>query len=162
MGEREYLSNTKEADAERSSEDIRQDIAEGEENISRTVGQIGDRIREKLDWREYVRDSPYWVTGAAAGLGFLAAGMFIRRSTPLERIMVSIAEEVHGTLRSLPVRTASPGIIRVTLLGIAAKAAEAWINRATPADPADGGAGHRHDNVQPVTRKAEPSEIINI
>ncbi len=129
MGEREYLSNTKETDAGRSSKDIRQDIAEGEESISRTVGQIGDRIKEKLDWREYVKDSPYLAIGAATGLGWLASGLFITRRTPMERIMGSIAEEVQGSLRGLPARSASPGFIRVTLLGIAAKAAAGWMKK---------------------------------
>ncbi|MBF0234833.1 MAG: hypothetical protein HQK65_17615 [Desulfamplus sp.] len=132
MGEREYLSNIKDTKTERSSKDIRQDIAEGEEIISRTVDQIGERIREKLDWREYVKDSPYLATGAAAGIGFLAAGMLITRKTPMERIMGSIAEEVRGSLRDLHVRSASPGLIRVTLLGIATKAAVDWIKKAVP------------------------------
>ncbi len=132
MGEREYLSDIKETDVERSSKDIRQDIAEGEEIISRTVGRIGERIKEKLDWRGYVKDSPYLATGTSAGIGFLAAGMFITRKTPMERIMGSIAEEVHGSLRGLHARSASPGLIRVTLLGIATKAAVGWIKKAVP------------------------------
>ena len=70
MAERGFLSDTKEADVERSTEEIRQDIAKGEENISQTVEQIGERIKEKLDWRGYVRDSPYWALGVAAGLGW--------------------------------------------------------------------------------------------
>lgn len=37
----------------RSTEDIRQDIAREEESLSRTAQQIGDRIKEKLDWSEY-------------------------------------------------------------------------------------------------------------
>jgi ElaB/YqjD/DUF883 family membrane-anchored ribosome-binding protein len=60
----------KEAGVERSSEDIRQAIAREKENVSQTVEQIGERIKEKMDWRGYVRDSPYWAIGAAAGLGY--------------------------------------------------------------------------------------------
>ena len=73
MAEREYSNNDKEANVERSSDDIRQDIVKGEENISQTVEQIGERIKEKLDWREYVKDSPYVALGAAAGIGYLAS-----------------------------------------------------------------------------------------
>ena len=143
MAEREYLSNTREADVERSTEDIRQDIAKGEENISQTVEQIDERIQEKLDWREYVKDSPYWALGAAAGLGYLASRMFITRTTPMERIMGSIAEEVRDSLGGLLAGAAGPGLIKVTLLGIATKAAASWIKNATSTAVASGGAGPR-------------------
>ena len=138
MAEREYINNTKEADAERSAEDIREDIAKGEENISQTVEQIGDRIKEKLDWREYVKDSPYWALGAAAGIGYLASWMFITRATPMERIMSSIAEEVHDSLGGLAGAT-GPGLIKLTLIAIATKAAASWIKNATSTAMAGGG-----------------------
>jgi len=120
-----------EPDVERSTEDIRRDIAKKEENISRTVEQIGERIQEKLDWRGYVKDSPYWALGAAAGLGFLASGMFQTRATPVERIMDSIAGEVRDSLDSLRAVATGPGLIKVTLLGIATKAAAGWLKNAT-------------------------------
>ena len=131
MAEREYPNNTREADVERSSEDIRQDIAKGGENISQIVEQIGERIKEKLDWRGYVRDSPYWAIGAAAGLGYLASGLFEKRTTPIERIMGSIDKKVRASLVGLLVGAASPGLIKVTLLGIATKVAASWIKNAT-------------------------------
>jgi ElaB/YqjD/DUF883 family membrane-anchored ribosome-binding protein len=140
MAEREYLSNTREADVERSTEDIRQDIAKGKENISQTVEQIGEHIKEKLDWRGYVKDAPYWALGAAAGLGYLASGMFLRRTTPMERIMGSIAEEVRDSLGGLRTGAAGPGLIKVTLLGIATKAAASWIKNATSTSVASGSA----------------------
>jgi ElaB/YqjD/DUF883 family membrane-anchored ribosome-binding protein len=123
-------NNTREPDVERSTEDIRRYIAKKEENISRTVEQIGERIQEKLDWRVYVKDSPYWALGAAAGLGFLASGMFRTRATPMERIMNSIAEEVRDSLDGLRAGAAGPGLIKLTLLSIAAKAAASWIKNA--------------------------------
>ena len=70
MAERKHLSNTREADVERSSDDIRRDVAKGEENISQTAEKIDERIQEKLEWRGYVKDSPYWALGAASGLGY--------------------------------------------------------------------------------------------
>jgi len=130
MAEREHLSNTREADVERSAENIRQDIAKGEENISQTVEKIEERIKEKLDWRGYVKDSPYWALGAAAGLGYLTSWMFITRTTPMERIMGSIAEEVRDSLGGVLARAAGPGLIRVALLGVATKAAAGWIKKA--------------------------------
>ena len=130
MSEREHLSNEKEADVERSSEDIRQDIAKEKENISQKVDQIGERIKEKLDWREYVKDSPYLAIGVAAGLGYIGSRVLITRTTPMERIMDSIAGEVRGSLGGLIPGAAGPGLIKMTLLGIATKAAAGWIKNA--------------------------------
>jgi ElaB/YqjD/DUF883 family membrane-anchored ribosome-binding protein len=140
MAEREYLSNTRERGGERSTEDIHQDIAKKEENISQTVEQIGERIKEKLDWRGYVKDSPYWALGAAAGLGYFASGMFITRTTPVERIMGSIAEEVRDSLGDLRAGAAGLGLIKLTLLGIATKAITSWIKNVTSTVVASRGA----------------------
>jgi ElaB/YqjD/DUF883 family membrane-anchored ribosome-binding protein len=140
MTEREHPNNTKEADVERSAEDIRQDIAKEKENISQTVEQIGEHIKEKLDWRGYVKDSPYWAMGAAAGLGYLASRMFIRRTTPMERLMRPIAEEVRNSLGGLLAGAAGSGLIKVTLMGIATKAAASWIKNATSTAVASDGA----------------------
>ena len=131
MDEREYPSTTREALVERSAEDIRQDIAKDKENISLTVEQIGERINAKLDWRGYVKDSPYWALGAAAGLGYLGSRLFIKRTTPVERIIRSIAEEVRGSVGGLLAGAAGTGLIKVTLIGIATKVAASWINNAT-------------------------------
>ena len=86
MAEREYFSHTGETVVKRSTEDIRKDIVNGEEKISQTIEQIGECIKEKLDWRGYVKDYPYLALGAAAGLGYLASGIFLTRTTPMERI----------------------------------------------------------------------------
>jgi hypothetical protein len=140
MTEREHPGNTREADIERSTEDIRQDIAKEKEDISKTVEQIGERINEKLDWRGYVKGSPYWALGAAAGLGYLASRMFIRRATPMERIMRPMAEEVRDSIGGLLAGAAGSGLIKMTLMGIATKAAASLIKNATSADVASGGA----------------------
>jgi len=141
MAEKEYRNNEKEADIERSSEDIRQDIAEQKENISLTVDQIGERIKKKLDWREYVKDSPYWAIGAAAGLGYLASRVFIPRTTPMERIVGSIGQGIHDSLSGLKAGAAGPSLIKLTLLTIATKAAAGWIKNADTTKVADGGDG---------------------
>ena len=114
----------------RSAEDIRQDIAREEENLSRTAHQIGDRIKEKLDWKETVKDSPYWALGIAAGVGFFASGVLRRRTTPMERIMSSIAEEIRGSLGGLQMSAAAPKVAGVTLLGFGTKLAAGWISNA--------------------------------
>lgn len=131
MAEIENANNTKETVVQRRTEDIRQDIAKGEENISQTVERIGERLQEKLDWRGYVKDSPYLAVGVAAGLGYLASGLFVKRATPMERFMGSIAEGVHDSLAGLGVGAAGSGLIKATLLGIATKAAATWIKNAT-------------------------------
>ncbi len=134
MFEREYPNNRREADAERSSKDIRQDIADGEEEISYTVEQISERIREKLDWRGYVREYPYLAIGGAAGIGYLASGLFVKRVSPMERLVDSIAGEVRSSLDGILARNSGPGFIKMTLWGIAAKAATIWIKNATSTD----------------------------
>ena len=57
--------------------------------------------------------------------------------------MDSIAEEVRDSLGGLLARAAGPGLIKVTLLGIAAKAAAGWIKNATSTAAASGGAEPR-------------------
>jgi len=139
MTEREYPSNIRQADVERSTDDIRQDIDKEKENISQAVDQIGERIKEKMDWRGYVKDSPYWALGAAAGLGYLASRMFIRRATPMKRIMRPIAQEVRDSLGGLLAGAAGSGLIKVTLMGIATKAAASWIKSSTSTVVSSGG-----------------------
>ena len=139
MAAREDLSNTREADVERSTEDIRQDIAKKEEHISRTVEQIRERITEKVDWRGYVKGSPYWALGAAAGLGYLASGMFRTRTSPVERITGPLAEAGRDSIDDVRAGAAGPSLIKATLLGIAAKAFSDWIKNATSTAAAGSG-----------------------
>jgi hypothetical protein len=141
MAETKHPNSAREAEGVRNTQEIRQDIAHEKENISRTVDQIGARVREKLDWRGYVQDSPYLALAAAAGLGYAASKMFKARPTPLERIMRPIAREVRHTLGGLVVGAAGPGLITVTLMGIATKAAASWVKNAISSDVANGGAG---------------------
>ncbi|MBI5551771.1 MAG: hypothetical protein HY911_09715 [Desulfobacterales bacterium] len=143
MAKKEHPNNDKEADVERSSHDIRQDIVKGEERISQTVEQIGERIKEKLDWREYVKDSPYVALGAAVGLGYLASVIFKKRTTPMERFMGSMDKQVRHSLGGLLAGAAGPGLIKVTLIGIATKAAMGWIKSAAAPSVASDGAGSK-------------------
>ena len=143
MTEKESPSNKREAEVERSTENIRQDIARDKENIAQTVEQIGERIKEKIDWREYVKESPYWALGAAAGLGYLASRMLTTRTTPMERIMRLIAEEVRYSLGNGLAGTTGSDLIKMTLIGIATKAAAKWIKTATSTDMASACASPR-------------------
>jgi ElaB/YqjD/DUF883 family membrane-anchored ribosome-binding protein len=158
MVEKKHSSTEKEANFERSSKDIRDDIADEKEKISRTVDEISERIKEKTDWREYVKDSPFLAIGAAAGLGYLASRLLIPRTTPVERIVKTVAEGVHDSLDSLHTQVSGPGLITMTLLTIAAKAGADWIRNASfAAQTADGDAGPqpRHGSDSTMNRKME-------
>ena len=129
MDEREYPSTTEKAPVERSSAEIRQDIATAKENISLTIEEMGERVYEKLDWRGYVKDSPYWALGAAGGLGYLGSRLFVRRTSPMERLLRPIAEEFRGSVHGLLAGSAGPGMIKETLIGVATMAAVRWIKK---------------------------------
>jgi hypothetical protein len=72
---------------ERSSEEIRQDIFDRRESLANTIGQLGSRMQEKLDWRKKLSQHPYSAMAAAAGLGFLLAGIFKPSPTPGKRMI---------------------------------------------------------------------------
>ena len=82
MAERKSLSNTKEADVERSSEDIRRDIANGEEDISQTVEQ---------NRRAYPRET---------GLARICEGLSILGAGGCRRSWLSCLKDVHNTHHS--------------------------------------------------------------
>lgn len=138
MAEQEHSTKTQDAHVERSTEELSQDIAKRRENLSQTVEQMGERVKEKLDWREYVKDSPYLALGAATGIGYLASRVFIKRPTPMERIIGSIAGEVRHSVGGLLVGAAGLNLIKVTLLHIATEVAAGWIKNASSA-PLDSG-----------------------
>jgi ElaB/YqjD/DUF883 family membrane-anchored ribosome-binding protein len=82
---------------ERSTDEIRQDIAARRETITETVDKLGERIHETLDWKQYVADHPLVALGLAAGVGFLVAGFFKRQRQPSpgERIYDAVAETIE-------------------------------------------------------------------
>lgn len=80
---------------ERSTDEIRQDIAARRETITETVDKLGERIHETLDWKQYVADYPLVALGLAAGVGFLVAGFFKRQPSPGERIYEAVAETIE-------------------------------------------------------------------
>jgi ElaB/YqjD/DUF883 family membrane-anchored ribosome-binding protein len=100
MAERNNLASTTQgatqkpesaSGAERSADEIRQDIAARRESITETVDRLSDRFQRTLDWRAYVSDYPLMALGVAAGAGFLVSGIFKRRQTPAERIKDAFA-----------------------------------------------------------------------
>ena len=81
--------------SERTSDEIRQDIAARRESITETVDKLSERVNRTLDWRVYVTEHPLVATGLAAGIGVLAAGIFRPRLTPSERILAALSETVE-------------------------------------------------------------------
>lgn len=141
MNERGFAGDAKEAEVSRTAEEIRRDIAQRGEDISQTVDRIGERIKEKFDWRRYVSQSPYWALGAAAGLGYLASGMFKTRTTPVERFMDSISEKARDSLGGVLAGAAAPGLIKAALLAVATRAAAGWLKNAGATAVTSHGAG---------------------
>jgi hypothetical protein len=124
---------------ERSTRDIRRDIALEVANITQTIELIGNRINRKLDWREYLSDYPYWALGAAAGLGYLASGMLRTGDTPGNGESGTASETDHNSLSDLFAETVGSELVKATLLGIATKAAANWLlHAASPAAANDG------------------------
>jgi ElaB/YqjD/DUF883 family membrane-anchored ribosome-binding protein len=104
------------SDEERSTEELRRDIAARRETITETVDKLSERVQRKLDWREYVVEHPVAALGIAAGLGFVVAGIFKRRETPGERILDAVSDVVEdftdrfrGQLDGLPLKRSGPG-----------------------------------------------------
>ena len=116
------LSGQVGVDVGRNSAEIEADIATDLDNISAKAGDLSERIEEKLDWREHVKEYPFWALGAAAGLGFLASGMMVRRAGPLEHIL----ETAVGSLTSGGGRS----LVGMTLFGIATQVAVGLIKKA--------------------------------
>jgi hypothetical protein len=104
---------------ERSAEEIQQTIVAKEQDMMETVSELGERIQEKLDWREYVRDYPYATLGVLAGAGFLASLILIPRpATSVQKVMETVGEEVgHGFRRFVKGRRQE--VILGSLMGLA-------------------------------------------
>jgi ElaB/YqjD/DUF883 family membrane-anchored ribosome-binding protein len=114
---------------QRSSDEIRQDIAAKRESISETVDRLGDHLQRKLDWRDQVGQHPYMALGAAAAVGVLISGIFKHRPTPRERIMDAMAEtiedftdDVRHSVSSLFLKVAGPSFLRSAIAGVLTKA----------------------------------------
>lgn len=123
MVERDDLSGQAGVDAGRSSAKIKADIAIDLDKISAKAGDLSERIEEKLDWREHVKEAPFWAVGAAAGLGFLASGMVVRRAGPLEHIFERAVGSFTGGGGLSPIKMALFGIATKAVVGLIKKAA---------------------------------------
>jgi ElaB/YqjD/DUF883 family membrane-anchored ribosome-binding protein len=124
--------------AERSAEEIRQDIAARRESITDTVDRLSDRFQQTFDWKAYVSDHPMAALGVAAGLGFLAARMFRPRPTVGRRIKDALAYSIedlagrfHHQLENVaPYGRSRPGLggtVKAAVTGLITKAATDYL-----------------------------------
>jgi hypothetical protein len=141
MVERDKLSVVpprEDLEHDRSSQEIRQDIAAKRESITETVERIGDTVNRTLDWRTYAADYPLVALGAAAGLGFLLTRIFAPKPTPRERILDAIADGVEdlkdqfgGYLDVVPQKKAGVGnSVKAAAVGLLTKAATDYAKNA--------------------------------
>ena len=125
---------------QRSTREIRQDIAAKRESISGAVERLGDKIQGTFDWRSYVARHPYAAVGVAAGAGFLISGFFRRRTRPSERIMDALADAVSDfagdaqkSLRRMIIKTGTPVVVKSAmkgaLAGVLSKAVSGFIQK---------------------------------
>jgi ElaB/YqjD/DUF883 family membrane-anchored ribosome-binding protein len=82
--------------AERSPDDLRQEIKEKKEAIAETLSRVDERIQRAVDWRAQVGDHPYLALGIALSVGCLFSGVFKRKPGPQERIMEALADGVEN------------------------------------------------------------------
>jgi hypothetical protein len=127
--------------AERSAEDIRQDIAARRESITDTVDRLSDRFQQTLDWKAYVSDYPLPALGVAAGLGFLAASLAARiikpRPSAGKRIKDALAYGIedlagrfHHQLGNVAPHRSGSGLgrtVKAALAGLVTKAATGYL-----------------------------------
>jgi|KBSSwiStaDraftv2_1062776.scaffolds.fasta_scaffold24673_3 ElaB/YqjD/DUF883 family membrane-anchored ribosome-binding protein len=82
--------------AERSPDDLRQEIKEKKEAIAETLSRVDERIQRAVDWRAQVGDHPFLALGVALSLGCIVSGVFKSRPSPQERIMEALADGVDN------------------------------------------------------------------
>ena len=110
--------------AERSSEDLRQEIDAKKEAIAETINRLDQHVQRAVDWRAQVGDHPYLALGLAFGVGCLLAGIFKSKPSPHERIMEALAEGVEDIADQARNRIGSQ--FRRPSTGSAPKAARRW------------------------------------
>src|SRR5262245_48974385 len=133
--------------AERSAEEIRQDIAARRESITETVDRLSDRFQQTFDWRAYVSDYPLAALGVAAGLGFLAARIIKPRPSAGKRIKAALAYGIedlagrfHHQLENVAPHRSGSGLsrtVKAALTGLVTKAATDYLQNRFGARYAD-------------------------
>jgi ElaB/YqjD/DUF883 family membrane-anchored ribosome-binding protein len=120
--------------AERSSEDLRQEIEAKKEAFAETINRLDRYAQRAVDWRAQVGDHPYLALGLAFGVGCLFAGIFKSKSSPRERIMEALAEGVEdiadqarNRIGSRFRRPPTGGALKGAVAALVTKAATAYL-----------------------------------
>jgi ElaB/YqjD/DUF883 family membrane-anchored ribosome-binding protein len=120
--------------AERSSEDLRQEIEAKKEAFAETINRLDRYAQRAVDWRAQVGDHPYLALGLAFGVGCLFAGIFKSKPSPRERIMEALAEGVEDiadqTRNRIGSRFRRPptgGALKGAVAALVTKAATAYL-----------------------------------
>jgi Protein of unknown function (DUF3618) len=145
MAERANLALGVQTDssAERSTDEIRRDIAATRDSIKGTVEQLNVRVEKALDWRTYVGQSPFLSLGAAAGCGYILSRAFRPRPTPRERFVDAIVEtvedftgQVRQQLDRLPSRRMGAGqAMKAAATSLVTQAVVAYVRGRSTGDP---------------------------
>jgi ElaB/YqjD/DUF883 family membrane-anchored ribosome-binding protein len=120
--------------AERSSEDLRQEIEAKKEAFAETINRLDRYAQRAVDWRAQVGDHPYLALGLAFGVGCLFAGIFKSKPSPRERIMEALAEGVEdmadqarNRIGSRFRRPPTGGALKGAVAALVTKAATAYL-----------------------------------
>lgn len=135
MAERDDVMAVQRADAAgqapgRSAEEIRRDIASKRESISETVDQLSNRFEQTFDWRTYISKHPLAALGVAAGVGFLAAGLFRHRRSPQNRLGNALADAAEDLTDRIRYQLDGLGLNRPGLMMMIKAAAAGAVARA--------------------------------
>jgi ElaB/YqjD/DUF883 family membrane-anchored ribosome-binding protein len=72
-------------------DEIRQNIEQTRNEITDTVDQLGEKLKETVDWKSYVSDHPFVAVGGAALVGFFLTRMLIKpRRSPTEELLENL------------------------------------------------------------------------
>jgi len=162
-------------DNDRTSADIREDLAAHRESISDTVDKINQRLHDSLDWRRYVTDHPLAAVGVASGAAFLVAMLVTRRRrSPGERIADAVAgsfEDLTDGVREFLVRwpasaaerkRSGTAAVTAALTGMASRAAIEFVKRKATEAAFGHRAGHNGgSHASRVAASPRSSEVVS-
>lgn len=127
--------NTSSEPAERSPEDLRQEIQDKKEAIAETLNRLDQRVHRATDWRAQAGDHPYLALGLAVSAGCLLARIFKRKPGPRERMLDALAESIEDLSDQMRERIdaqfgrpARSGALKATVAALATKAATTYLS----------------------------------
>jgi len=101
------------------TEKVRQRIVAQEEKIAEHLGEVSEKIKDTLDWRQYPGQYPYIALGVAAGLGFLASRMIVPEPPTTMEKVGNIIQEAAGSRVGNYLRSKRQRTILSSLSGLA-------------------------------------------